>query len=53
MSRFGRCQRKEGASVDAEPVLVVVLVVWASRSSTMLSEGLGDVSGERGPTKCW
>ena len=52
ISLFGRCQRKEGAGVDAEPVLVVVPVVWASCSSTTSSEGSGDVSGERGPTSC-
>ena len=39
--------------MDAEPVSVVVPVVWAGCSSTMSSEGLGDVSGERGPTRCW
>ena len=51
MSRFGRCWRKEGAGMDAEPVSAVVPVVWASCSSMMLSEGLGDVSGESGPTR--
>ena len=39
--------------MDAEPVSVVVPVVTAGCSSTMSSEGSGDVSGERAPTKCW
>ena len=51
MSQFGRCRRKDGASVDAELVSVVVPVVWAGCSSTMSSEGLGDVRGERAPTR--
>ena len=51
MSQFGRFRRKEGAGVDAEPVLVVVLVVWAGCLSTMSSEGSGDVSGESSPTR--
>ena len=51
MSQLGRCQRKEGAGVDAEPVSVVVAVVWASCSRMMLGEGSGDVRGERAPTR--